>query len=113
MIRIFLNETYDRSVAEQYKKAIADGRIGDMSYHAARVVDRSTRQLLLILKGLKLFTIDSIRGLNWPEDQKDQELLSRTDSDYMIMTEALAWVKESGGDSVRVTLEPYVRHLYF
>ncbi|KAH3968678.1 hypothetical protein HBI81_129310 [Parastagonospora nodorum] len=111
MIRISCNEAYDWSVAEQYEIVMGDDFIRHMRYHAAHVVDRSTHRLLLILKGLKLLTVDSYIDLDWPEDQKNQELLSKAKSNYRRMMEAMAWMKmELGRDSVSVTFEPYVKH---
>ncbi|KAH5134750.1 hypothetical protein HBH70_136750 [Parastagonospora nodorum] len=107
----FLQFAYDWSVAEQYEIVMGDDFIRHMRYHAAHVVDRSTHRLLLILKGLKLLTVDSYIDLDWPEDQKNQELLSKAKSNYRRMMEAMAWMKmELGRDSVSVTFEPYVKH---
>jgi hypothetical protein len=88
MIGIAFRAAYNWNMAEGYKKAVADADCMErIPYLAADVMGSSTRRLLLILKNLKLLTIDSYMGLDWPEDQKKQEMLSKTDSHYMRMTQ--------------------------
>jgi len=65
MIRIAFRAAYNWNMAELHKRSMADN-VKYASYLAASIVDRSTQRLLLILKNLKLLTIDSYMGLDWP-----------------------------------------------